>query len=190
MTASGRPSRATIAAATVSRATTVPTAPVLATSRSAVASSSASASSGACRAGVPVRRVFSTSRWARSAERLSTTISCAPARRRWAAVSAPIAPAPTTTARTPRRSPSVWAATASASETTEAPAASIPVRVCTRLPTRSACCDSSCSVRPTVPAVSAAAYAARSWPRICASPMTIESSPAATANRCWTADPA
>jgi hypothetical protein len=62
MTASGRPSRATIAAATVSRATTVPTAPVLATSRSALVSSSASASSGACRAEMPVRRVFSTSR--------------------------------------------------------------------------------------------------------------------------------
>ena len=39
-------------------------------------------------------------------------------------------------------------AAASASETTEAPAASMPVRACTRLPTRSACCDSSCSVRP------------------------------------------
>ena len=156
--ASGRPLRATTAAATVSRATTVPTAPVQATSRSAVASSSASVSSGADRAGVPVRRVFSTSRCARSAERLSTTTSAAGARRRWAAASAPIAPAPTTTARTPSSSrPSASVAAARASETIEAPAASIPVLLCTRLPTRSACCDSSCSVRPTVPARSAAA---------------------------------
>jgi glutamyl-tRNA reductase len=37
---------------------------------------------------------------------------------------------------------------------------------------------------------SAVAYAVRSWPRIWASPTTIESRPAATANRCCTAEPA
>ena len=42
------------------------------------------------------------------------------------------------------------AAGSEATDTTDDPAASIPVSACTRLPTDSARWDSSCSVRPTV----------------------------------------
>ena len=45
----------------------------------------------------------------------------------------------------------------SATDTTEAPAESMPVSECTRLPTDSARWDSSCRVRPTVWLASAAA---------------------------------
>lgn len=132
-------------------------APVQATSTSAAASSSARSSNGAERAGVPVRRVFSTSRSARSAERLSDDLA---------------GPGPAQVGRgerahragTDHHRPDAREVAVQrlggggeASETIEAPAASIPVRVCTRLPTRSACCDSSCSVRPTDPPAASAA---------------------------------
>ena len=60
--------------------------------------------------------------------------------------------------------PSLASAMSSATDTTEAPAASIPVSECTRLPTDSARWASSCRVRPTVWLASAAAYARRTWP--------------------------
>ena len=40
-----------------------------------------------------------------------------------------------------------------ATETSEAPARSMPVSVCTRLPTRSARWATGCSARPTVPSL-------------------------------------
>ena len=110
-----------------------------------------------------------------------------PARTRCAADSAPIEPAPMTTAVRPASPSSRVSAMSSATDTTEAPAASIPVSECTRLPTDSARCASSCRVRPTVWLASAAAYARRTWPSTCCSPITAESSPLVTANRCSTA---
>ena len=55
-----------------------------------------------------------------------------------------------TTALRPASEPSLASAMSSATDTTDAPAASIPVSECTRLPTDRARWDSSCSVRPTV----------------------------------------
>ena len=120
-------------------------------------------------------------------DRLATTISPTPARASVATDSAPIDPAPITSACLPGSGPSNRSASDSPTETTEAPARSIPVSECTRLPTRRACWHSSCSSRLTASSSAAAAYAVRSWPRICDSPTTIESSPAATENRCSTA---
>ena len=110
-----------------------------------------------------------------------------PARVRCAADSAPIAPAPISTAVLPASPPSRRSAMLRATDTTEAPAASMAVSECTRLPTDSARWASSCSTRPTVRLVSAVAYARRTWPSTCCSPITAESRPLATANRCSTA---
>ena len=46
-----------------------------------------------------------------------------------------------------------------------------------------------CSTAPTVPARRATSYASFTWPRICGSPSTSESSDDATPNRCLTAPP-
>ena len=73
-----------------------------------------------------------------------------PARTRCAAARAPIAPAPITTAERPANPSSLAAAMSSATDTTDAPAASMPVSECTRLPTDSERWASSCRVRPTV----------------------------------------
>ena len=62
-----------------------------------------------------------------------------------------------TTALRPANPFSSVSAMPSATDTTDAPAASIPVSVCTRLPTDSARWASSCRVRPTVWFASAAA---------------------------------
>jgi hypothetical protein len=129
----------------------------------------------------------SASRSARAALRLVIRTGPTPARVSVATESAPIAPAPITSAGRPSRSPSWAAATSSAAVTTLWPALSMPVSACARLPTRSACCISSCSSRPAVSASVAAWYASRNCPRICASPTTIESSPADTRNECSTA---
>ena len=123
---------------------------------SASASSPASSSSGPRGR----RRALAASRSARSAERLATTTSSAtPRRRSVATASAPIEPAPTITSARCRG--------ASGAEhrgrrrparptTTDAPARSMPVSACTRLPTRSACCMSSCSTLPTASGSAAA----------------------------------
>ena len=63
----------------------------------------------------------------------------------------------------------------------------ISVSVRARLPTSMAWRNVRESSGPTVPSASAARHASRTWPRISCSPMIIESSPAATANRCVTA---
>ena len=90
-------------------------------------------------------------RAARSGVRLMTTMSRRPRRRRVAPDSAPIEPAPSTTARRPASEPSSASARSRATETTDAPARSMPVSECTRLPIRSAVCARSCSTVPTEP---------------------------------------
>ena len=112
----------------------------------------------------------------------------APARRSVAPASEPIEPAPTTSTVRPSSGPTAPTARSRPTVTRERPAWSMPVSLCARLPTLSAFWNSSCSVGPAPPS-RAVAYARRSWPRICDSPMTIESSPQATSNRCRTAWP-
>ncbi len=164
----------------------VPTAPVQQTTRSAPASAAGRSASGD-RAG-PTPPSCAASRSARRGDRLATASRPTPARARVAADSAPIDPAPITSAGRPaQRTEHPRGLGQPRLTTIEAPARSMPVSACTRLPTRSACCISSCSSRPAASSSAAAAYASRSWPRICASPTTIESSPAATENRCSTA---
>jgi hypothetical protein len=63
----------------------------------------------------------------------------------------------------------------------------MPVSLLARRPTLIALANRAESTGPTVRSSLAAWKASRTWPRIWASPTTIESTPAATANRCWTA---
>ena len=56
-----------------------------------------------------------------------------------------------------------------------------------RLPARTAARNSADVAGPAAPSSSARRCAARTCPRICGSPTTIESSPAATRKRCSTA---
>ena len=95
----------------------------------------------------------SASRTARSAPRLVTVSGPAPGRDRVATASEPIAPAPTTRAGWPASRRECSAASSSAAVTTLWPARSMPVSACARLPTRSACCISSCSSRPAASAL-------------------------------------
>ena len=139
------------------------------------------------------------SRSARSGVRLVTTMPAAP--RRWAVAtaSALIEPAPTTSTCSPARGwtgsgacpppagVSSAAARATPTLTRFAPARSIPVSVCARLAVRNASVPRPSSARLSVPCSRARAIACRTWPRIWLSPTTMESSPAATVSRCWTA---
>jgi hypothetical protein len=69
----------------------------------------------------------------------------------------------------------------------EAGPAPMPVSLRARRPTLIARANSVDSTGPTVRSACAAWKASRTWPRIWASPTTIESIPDATANRCRTA---
>ena len=119
--------------------------------------------------------------------RLTTTMCLTPRAR--CAVPSPIAPAPVTTAERSRASgsPAMVLAQCSATDTTEAPARSMPVSVWTRLPTRSALLGQLVQgAAGGLLGVGAQVGVADLPGRIC-SPTTIESSPAATVNRCSTA---
>jgi hypothetical protein len=85
------------------------------------------------------------------------TVTAAPRRARVVAASAPIEPAPTTRTERPAREPMRSSARSSDTVTSEAPARSMPVSECTRLPTRSARWATGCSARPTVPSSRASA---------------------------------
>jgi hypothetical protein len=63
----------------------------------------------------------------------------------------------------------------------------MPVSLRARLPTLIARVNRADSTGPTVRSACAAWKASRTWPRIWASPTTIESMPEATVNRCRTA---
>lgn len=62
----------------------------------------------------------------------------------------------------------------------------VPISVCARtsLATAKEFWNSLCSIQPSVPAFSADLAACFIWPRICVSPSTMESSPAAT-RKAW-----
>jgi len=65
--------------------------------------------------------------------------------------------------------------------------APMPVSLLARRPTLIALVNRADSTGPTDRSAWAAENASRTWPRIWASPTTIESTPDATVNRCWTA---
>ena len=87
-------------------------------------------------------------------ERLTTTTSVAPRRTRVAVASAAIEPAPITTVRpemSSSRCPETWPTRSRAAATSVGAAWSMPVSAWTRLPTRSACWNSTLRAGPTVP---------------------------------------
>ena len=96
-----------------------------------------------------------------------------------------MAPAPSTTTRWPA-TPS-GSTRSTAADTRVGAARSMPVSARARLPTRSACWNSTLSAGPTLPCSWPLRSASRVWPRIWPSPTAIESSPAATWNRWETA---
>ena len=168
---------------TASASTRTPAAPVHETSTSTGPDASPSSLSGIARASYWAAR-----RAARSGVRLATTIEAAPAREAVATVSAAIEPAPTTTTCLPARSPT-WSAARDSAAVTRLGRHPVDVGLGVR-----ALADAQGLLeehvqrrpdgrRPPGPTRSAS----RVWPRIWLSPSTIESSPAATWNRCETA---
>ena len=173
--------------------------PAPAATASAVSTSPVGAGAGDDQVGLGAARPSSVVEAARPGRRPASASRGGPLRRRgWrrrrrrrrrapatATASALIEPAPTTSARPPGQPAERVGREVEADRTSDrAPARSMPVSVCTRLPTRSAGWTRSLSARPAVPASCAVRSASRTWPRICASPTTIESSPQATWNRC------
>ncbi len=92
----------------------------------------------------------------------------------------------TSTLREPR-SPSAFSASSTAIDDTDTRERLMPVSVRARLPALSASRKRRLVIGPVVPSTSASSYARRTWPWISFSPTIIESSPAATLNRCRTA---
>ena len=131
--------------------------------------------------------------------RLATTRLLAPSRQAVVAARALIEPAPTTSTSRPARlgTPGAVPSGAEAGRLGEAasiarlsrltPVRPIPVSARARLPVRSASRPRSPRTRPTAPCSAASLIAERTWPTICSSPTTIESSPQATASRWPTA---
>ena len=151
--------------------------------RSASGSSTATASNAAARP--PTRSARSC---ALSSVRLETTTS-APRARRSRAASSLIFPAPNSSARLPSTPPSSRTPSSTAEAATDSGSSCSFASVRTRLPACSASSNSRFSSAPVAPRVRADSYASRTWPRICDSPGTSESSPAATRKRCETASP-
>ena len=123
---------------------------------------------------------------ARAAVRFATrkaagrrSANCCPARRA-------VSPAPTTSTWRPPRSLKTLPARATAAEATETVPAPISVSVRARLPARSAVVTSRSRTLPRAPSAAARASASLTWPRISASPRTIDSRPDATRSR-WRA---
>ena len=128
----------------------------------------------------------SASRSALPSVRLTTAVSAAPRRVAVETASEAIAPAPTTSTRSPARllPGTAWSR---AALTMEGAAWAMSVSAWERLPIRRACWNSTLSAGPTVPSSWPRRSASRVWPRICPSPTTIESSPAETWKRWETA---
>jgi hypothetical protein len=85
------------------------------------------------------------------------------------------------------RSPKMFCASFKAAAAMEIDCAPSAVSVRTCLATANVCWKSLFSVEPSVPALSAVRTDCFTWPRICGSPITIESSPHATRNAWRTA---
>ena len=131
--------------------------------------------------------ICSASASALSGERFVTTMCLAPDANRCRAASVDILPAPTTSTLLPVRLPNTCCASCTATDDTFAAPRAIAVSLRTRFATPNARSRQRPSSGPLVPATPATPYAALSWPRICASPSTSESSALATRNTCRTA---
>ena len=95
-----------------------------------------------------------------------------------------ISPAPTTSTRRPVSRPKILRASETAAKLTDTAPSPSAVSVRTRLPTPNAQWNVLLSSGPCTCRSVAAWKASFTWPRICGSPTTSESSPAATRNRC------
>ena len=175
----GRSRRGFMASATCARVTIQFAEPVAVTTMSVDASSSIIASQGTA---IPCTLAASAA--ARHAVRFVTPMWCTSWARRWVAVSSAISPAPTTSARRRSRRPKILRAREMAAKLTETAPSPSPVSARTRLPTLNAQWNSRLSAALVWPRSEATAYASLTWPRICGSPTTRESSPAATRKRC------
>ncbi len=120
---------------------------------------------------------------ARVARRLATNSAATPRWWKAAAASSAVSPAPMITTLRPERSPSSRSATVAASEEIDIAPWPIVVSERTRPPVDSASRKRRSRVGPLVPAALASSCARRTWPRISASPTTIESRPEATRKR-------
>jgi hypothetical protein len=127
----------------------------------------------------------SSSAWA--AVRLVITISPTPFDFKCCAVSWLISPAPITSTRRPSSRSKIFLAMATASKLTDTAPSPMAVSVRTRLPTPNDEVNTRSSSGPTHRRPDAAWKASLTCPRICGSPTTAESNPAATRNRCATA---
>ena len=171
-------------AATTSASMTVPRAPVTEMTRSAAAISRASD----CGVSTSARpSTDAARRCARSSVRLRTVIERTPRRASVATDRPDIAPAPTMSTSASCRSPMCASAPPSAMSSSERATESSAVSACARLPTRSESCTVRESSPVSWPASCAPLYDWRSCPRICDSPIAIESRPDATVSMCSTA---
>ena len=121
---------------------------------------------------------------ARSQVRLAMRMSVTPLVASERTMPSPMSPAPMTRIERPSSEPRRSAAMATAAVDTEATWRPMPVSVRARLPTSRAWRNSRFSCDPAACSVWARSHATRTWPRISASPITAESRPAATENRC------
>ena len=170
------------AARTVSASITVAVAPVAETTRSASAIAAGSLVEALVVVAGPFRQGARVLRASGSAPG-----SCRRLDRAGALTASPaIWPAPTTTTSRPRRSPRTSAARSAPSATNASGAAPSEVSARARRPARAAAWNSERIAGPDAPSDSAVRSASRTCAWICVSPITIESSPAATANR-WSA---
>ena len=160
----------------------MPGAPVPLITMSARASSLRSASKGAAR---PPRAAASCSAF--SNVRPPRTEARAPSRTIWRAASSLILPAPTSSTARSCSSPKILRASSTATCDTETAFLPIAVSVRARLAAATERLRSAFSTEPRLPAFSAASYASFTCPRICGSPITIESRLAATRKACRTA---
>ena len=115
--------------------------------------------------------------------RLTIVTWCTPCDFMCSAVSLPISPAPMTRTLRPLRSPKIFFDSDTAAKLTDTAPEPRPVSVRTRLPTANDEWNSRLRNVPAVWAADAAVCASFTCPRICGSPTTSESSPAATRNR-------
>ena len=102
-------------------------------------------------------------------------------------MAAPTSPAPITSTRRPSRPPRRSPATVTAADGTDTAWRPMAVSVRARLPTSTAWRKTRDTSGPIMDSCSATRHASRTCPRISPSPTIIESTPAATPNRCATA---
>ena len=122
----------------------------------------------------------------RASVRLASTSDLGARAAKWVATRSIISPAPTHSTRVSATCSNSCSASRTAAAAMLTEWAPISVQLRTSLATEKLRWNSWCSVLPSAPAASASFTARLSWPRICGSPSTMESSPAAT-RKAWRA---